>query len=130
MRAVVLLICLTMLCRYSVAGELRWPHPLEPDALAIVGKRFSVGSTRLLGTQEDVSQIRSTVAARKKIGSVHVSDIRWLSPTLVVAAGTDGPYQVFWVVGKKSGRWETLMEYNRHPRSNHSLQPTAGRSDD
>jgi hypothetical protein len=91
-----------------------------------VGKRFSVGSTRLLGTQEDVSQIRSTVAARKKIGSVHVSDIRWLSPTLVVAAGTDGPYQVFWVVGKKSGRWETLMEYNRHPRSTkRSSQPLA-----
>ena len=125
MRALILLICLTMLCRYSLAGELRWPHPLEPDALGIVGKRFAVGSARRLGTQEDVSQIRATVAGRKS--STHVSDIRWLSPTLVVAAGTDGPYQVFWVVGKKSGRWETLMEYNRHSRSNQTLQPTAGR---
>lgn len=112
MRAVVLLICLTMLCRYSLAGELRWPHPLEPDALGIVGKRFAVGSARRLGTQEDVSQIGVTVAGRKS--STHVSDIRWLSPTLVVAAGTDGPYQVFWAVAKKSGKWEVLVEYNRH----------------
>ena len=127
MRAVILLVCLTMLCRYSVAGELRWPFPLEPDALAIVGKRFAAGSARSLGTQEDVRQIRTTVAGRKS--STHVSDIRWLSPTLVVAAGTDGPYQVFWPVAKKSGRWEVLMEYNRHPRSNQTLQPTAGRRD-
>ena len=112
MRALILLICLTMLCRYSLAGELRWPHPLEPDALGIVGKRFAVGSARRLGTQDDVSQIRATVAGRKS--STHVSDIRWLSPTLVVAAGTDGPYQVFWAVAKKSGKWEVLVEYNRH----------------
>jgi hypothetical protein len=112
MRVVVQLFCLTMLCRYSLAGELRWPHPLEPDALGIVGKRFAVGSARRLGTQEDVSQIRATVAGRKS--STHISDIRWLSPTLVVAAGTDGPYQVFWAVAKKCGKWEVLVEYNRH----------------
>ena len=127
MRALILLICLTTLCRYSVAGELRWPHPLEPNALDIVGKRFAGGSAQRLGTQEDVSQIRATVAGRKT--STHVSDIRWLSPTLVVAAGTDGPYQVFWAVATKSGKWQVLMEYNRHPRSNHALQPTTGRSD-
>lgn len=130
MRAVILLACLTMLCGYSVAGDLRWPVPLiEPNALRIVEERFAAGSARSLGTQEDVNQIRSIVAARKKIGSVHVSEIRWLSPTLVVAAGTDGPYQVFWPLAKKSGRWEVLMEYNRHPRSNQTLQPTAGRRD-
>ena len=112
MRALILLICLTMLCGYSFAGELQWPFPLEPDALSIVGKRFALGSARPLGTQEDVSQIRATVAGRKN--STHVSDIRWLSPTLVVAAGTDGPYQVFWAVAKKSGKWEVLVEYNRH----------------
>ena len=114
MRALVLLICLTMLCRYSLAGELQWPFPLEPDALSIVGKRFALGSARPLGTQEDVSRIRAAVAGKKS--STHVTEIRWLSPTLVVAAGTDGPYQVFWPVAKKSGKWEVLMEYNRrHP---------------
>ena len=112
MRAVILLLCLTMLCHYSVAGELQWPFPLQPDALTIVGKRFAAGSARTLGTQEDVAQIRTTVAGKKS--STHVSDIRWLSPTLVVAAGTDGPYQVFWPVAKKSGKWQVLMEYNRH----------------
>ncbi len=112
MRASILLFCLTALCRYSVAGELQWPFPLQPDAIAIVGKRFAQGSARPLGTQEDVSQIRAAVAGKKN--SVHVSEIRWLSPTLVVAAGTDGPYQVLWPVAKKSGKWGVLMEYNRH----------------
>ena len=117
-----------MLCRYSLAGELQWPFPLEPDALSIVGKRFALGSARPLGSQEDVSRIRAAVAGKKS--STHVSEIRWLSPTLVVAAELMALTKYFGRLPRKVEKGRSLWSIIDITRSNQSLQSTAGRSDE
>jgi len=81
--------------------------------LATFAQRISIAYALGAIDKGTMDELRALKEIRNHFAH-HPMDAKFENPTLVVAAGTDGPYQVFWPVAKKSGKWEVLMEYNRH----------------
>jgi hypothetical protein len=94
------------------------PQELDPNDYSggeerhrILHERFTQASQAPLGVPGDAAAIKKAIYARRAV----VTEVRWLSPTLVVArAGggmPGGHISYYFVVRKKPGTWEVLTYY-------------------
>ena len=86
-----------------------WPEPKA--AVKVLEDRFDAASTSALGTPSDIAAVQKAVAARARPEVADVRELRWLSPTLVMAY-TRTPHAAFYYVAeKRSGNWYILKHY-------------------
>lgn len=101
------------------APTLSWPeHGEDPyafvdpeEARKIVDERFAHASSNVLGTADDVAAIGLEIAEDLEPRAAEVREIRWLSPTLVMADTYVKYAGFFYVVEKKGGKWSVLTHY-------------------
>jgi len=86
-----------------------WPNPKE--ASKILYDRFLQASTNALGTAEDIKALQQAIAAHKAPLRVEVRDVRWLSPSLVMAYTRTEFAAYYYVTEKKKGKWSVLSYY-------------------
>jgi len=80
---------------------LAWPKP--QSAARILDERFAKASTNALGSTTDIAVIKSAIAVSEPQG--RVTDIRWLSPTLVMAKVRLPESAWYYVVEKRRKEW-------------------------
>jgi len=96
------------------ADPYPWPKP--KSAFDLLNARFEKASRIPLGTAEDVAAICEAIHSNKRQSSPFVKEVRWLSPTVVMAsAGT--PYfslsgsDFYYVLTLRGKTWRVLTYY-------------------
>ena len=116
-----LIICFIALAAFS--ADYQWPAtreggwPKDKDAQKTLDDRFDSASKRSLGSDTDIAAIKKAILTdMAQPTGASVSEIRWLSPTLVmVKAGwysdplSRGHY--YYVVEKKEADWKIVTHY-------------------
>jgi hypothetical protein len=95
-------------------AELTWPEVAAGSWVftpEIVSERFKHASTNALGSEDDIAEINKTIAADSLRQKLRVTDLRWLSTTLVMAKVRGMEAEYIYVVERKDGRWTVLVHY-------------------
>ena len=93
-------------------AELTWP-----DASAglwapnVVSEGFDHATTKMLGSESDISTIRQTIAADQPRLNLYTTDLRWLTPMLVMAKVRGMETGYIYVVEKMNGQWTVIVHY-------------------
>ena len=94
------------------------PPRLKPEDWKILIERWNKGSKEPLGTNADTAAIKKTIFAHVKMKNPNakVREVRWLSPTLVMAKaswsyGDMASARYFYVVQKTKDKWEIVTYY-------------------
>jgi hypothetical protein len=91
------------------AEGLPWPQPVE--SAKIIQERFNHASKVALGSESDIAAIDKTIAAYQPRQRLHVTDLRWLSPTVTMAEVRAMEAGYIYIVEKKEGQWVVLTYY-------------------
>jgi hypothetical protein len=91
----------------AASAPLEWPstsggHPTIPE-YELLRQRWETASKTPLGQAEDNDSIRDAVLQRITLSNTSVRELRWLSPTLVMAL-------VFWHTEGDHGRLQCVLE--------------------
>jgi len=98
----------------SKSSPNNWPAS-DTDQ-ATIDARFEKASTKPLGSQADVTEIKKVILANKDNFADEVREIRWLSSDLVMAkagnyAANVGSRQYTFVLEKRAGAWKIIACY-------------------
>jgi len=95
-----------------------WPSPdASPYELASVQSQFDKASIKPLGSKADMIEIKKAILSYRGEPSVnYVGELRWLSPTQVMAKcallnGNVGSSGYTYVLEKRSGIWKVIVVY-------------------
>ena len=117
----VIAICFIALAAFP--ADYQWPAtrgggwPKDKDAQKTLDDRFDKASKKSLGSDTDIAAIKKAILADMvQPTGASVSEVRWLSPTLVMAkAGWhSGPLDrgyLYYVVEKKEANWKIVTHY-------------------
>ncbi len=86
-----------------------WPSP--KDAAGQLTDRFESADRNALGSTNDVAAIYQAIAGQRAPTEVDVREVRWLSPTLVMAYTRTRTAAYYYVLEKKSGSWGIVTYY-------------------
>jgi hypothetical protein len=109
---------LLLLTPAAIAADLEWPDrdKLDAKGVEILFARYAQASKKPLGTDQDVESIKKVVVVHMKRASARVNEIRWLSPTLIMAETSwheapkaGGTY--FYIVEKNKDTWVVKTYY-------------------
>jgi hypothetical protein len=118
--------------------HFRWIPGIQnsDDQVGYWKYKFDIASDKRLGTTADIKAIKASVPSTMSV------TIRWISRSSAVVAAdcssdpsASAHVRCLYVVQKHGAKWRVTHHYSRaaYPaivRSNQSLQPTAGRSDE
>ena len=65
----------------------------------------------MLGSESDIAAIRQTIAADQPRQNLNTTDLRWLTPTLVMAKVRGMETRYIYVVEKMNGQWTVIVHY-------------------
>ena len=117
----VIAVCFIALAAFS--ADYQWPAtrgggwPKEADAQKILDDRFDKSSKQSLGSDTDTAAIKKAILADMvQPTGASVSEVRWLSPTLVMAkagwhSGSLDRGTFYYVVEKKDADWKIVTHY-------------------
>jgi hypothetical protein len=92
--------------------ELTWPDASANSwTPSIVSERFNHAATKMLGSESDIAAVQQSIAADQPRQKLNLTDLRWLTPTLVMAKvrGMESGY--IYVVEQKNGQWTVIVHY-------------------
>jgi hypothetical protein len=93
-------------------AELPWPDAAADSwTPSIVSERFNHAATKMLGSKSDIAAVRQTIAADQPRQNLNTTDLRWLTPTLVMAKVRGMETGYIYVVEKKHGQWTVIVHY-------------------
>ena len=114
----------TILAGAAGSGDYKWPEtrgykdpwPKDLHAYKVLNERWGKASKKPLGKEADTAAIKKTVLRHIKWENSSVSEVRWLSPTLVMAFaswhGRDlAAAGFFYVIHKQKDKWEIVIYY-------------------
>ena len=97
-------------CLY--ATEFSWPKEIrDQKERKIIDDRYAHASTNALGSTNDIAAIKHAIAADMKPQEVEVREIRWLSPSLVMAYTRTESAAYYYVSEKRKSTWEIRAHY-------------------
>ncbi len=118
------ILSLTVFVLITSAAEYKWPErdadpypwPKGEGSQKLLNERWAKASKKSLGTDEDAAAIKKAITAHIKGKRARVREIRWLSPTLVMAtaswySGPEASAGYYYVVQKPNETWEILTYY-------------------
>ena len=92
--------------------KLAWPDAAADSWTPnIVSERFNDAATKMLGSESDIAAIRQTIAADQPRQNLNTTDLRWLTPTLVMAKVRGMETRYIYVVEKMNGQWTVIVHY-------------------
>jgi outer membrane murein-binding lipoprotein Lpp len=92
-------------------GDDPYPWAKGEDAYEILQERYVKASEKALGADADVSAVRSVIVKHMKQEENTVREIRWLSPTLVMAFAHSRYASYWYIVEKRKDTWQVLTYY-------------------
>src|ERR1041385_510270 len=114
-----LLLCLALVLSGGLFGcsataqqqrtELAWPDAAADSWTPnIVRVRFKHAATKMLGSESDIAAVRQTIAADQPRQNLYTTDLRWLTPTLVVTKVRGMETGYIYVVEKMNNQWTVI----------------------
>ena len=102
-----------LLAHCGYAAEFSWPKQgSDPKALwKIIDERYAKASTNSLGTAGDIAAIKQAIAADAQPQIVEVREIRWLSPSVIMAFTRTQSAAYYYVSEQKNGKWGIVTHY-------------------
>lgn len=117
-----LLLCLALVLGGGLVGcstavrqqraELIWPDAAASSwTPTIVSERFDHATTKMLGSKSDIAAVQQSIAPYQPRQNLSITDLRWLSPTLVMAKVRGMETGYLYVIQKKNGQWTVIVHY-------------------
>jgi len=92
--------------------ELTWPDAATDSwTPSIVSERFNHAATKMLGSESDIAAVQQSVATDQPRQNLNTTNLRWLTPTLVMAKVRGMETGYIYVVEKKNGQWTVIVYY-------------------
>lgn len=92
-----------------------WPErgtwPKDKGASKLLDDRFALASTNSLGTATDIVAIKKVIVTHKEKQEIEIHQIRWLNASLVMAFVRTESAAFYYVVEKKTNKWELVTYY-------------------
>ena len=90
--------------------ELTWPDA-DSWTPSIVSERFNHAATNTLGSKSEIAAVQQSITADQPRQNLNTTDLRWLTPTLVMAKVRGMETGYIYIVEKMNGQWTVIVHY-------------------